>query len=143
MNAFNYSDLRTTDDVSEFVQRCRFALRKPPFYPLNYGDVFQKEEGRRMREKIQRSEDRDQPPSPRLRRAKEDRSRRTEVRGQPPARQSRYGGGARPEVRCQRSDFKTEFADVDLASAAEQARIELVIDRRRNTDAFEIRMLGI
>jgi hypothetical protein len=30
------------DDTSEFQQKCRFALRKPPFYPLNYGnnDIF-------------------------------------------------------------------------------------------------------
>gem|GEM_PF-5498283 len=32
------SDLRTTDDISGFVQKWRFALRKPLFYPLNYGD---------------------------------------------------------------------------------------------------------
>src|SRR5438132_13886433 len=32
------SGLRTADDISEFLQKCRFCLRKPPFYPLNYGD---------------------------------------------------------------------------------------------------------
>ncbi len=26
------------DDISGFVQKCRFALRKPLFYPLNYGN---------------------------------------------------------------------------------------------------------
>jgi hypothetical protein len=36
--AFEYSDLRTADDICEFLQNCRFALRKPPFYPLNYGN---------------------------------------------------------------------------------------------------------
>jgi hypothetical protein len=30
--------LRTSDDISEFVQKRHFALRKPPFYPLNYGN---------------------------------------------------------------------------------------------------------
>jgi hypothetical protein len=35
---FEYSGLRAADDISEFQQKCRFALRKPPFYPLNYGD---------------------------------------------------------------------------------------------------------
>jgi len=38
--------LRTTDDISGFVQKWRFALRKPPFYPLNYGDIFQGSEVR-------------------------------------------------------------------------------------------------
>ena len=38
----NYSSvskrhLRTADDIGRFLQKCRFALRKPPFYPLNYG----------------------------------------------------------------------------------------------------------
>ena len=37
---FEYSDLRTDDDISEFQQKCRFALRKPPFCPLNYGNKF-------------------------------------------------------------------------------------------------------
>jgi len=32
------SGLRTADDISEFLQKCRFCLRKPPFYPLNYGN---------------------------------------------------------------------------------------------------------
>jgi len=26
------------DDVSEFQQKCLFGIRKPPFYPLNYGN---------------------------------------------------------------------------------------------------------
>jgi len=41
--------LRTADDVSELVQKCRFALRKPPFYPLNYGNRW-KDEGRRVKD---------------------------------------------------------------------------------------------
>ena len=48
------------------------------------------------------------------------------------------------------SDFRLRIADwpigsaiVDLASTAEQARVEVKIDWRMNPDAFEIRMLGI
>ena len=35
---FEGSDLLTADDISEFQQKSRFALRKPLFFPLNYGD---------------------------------------------------------------------------------------------------------
>jgi len=59
--------LRTAEDISGLLQKCHFALRKPPFYPLNYGDAFQRTEVssqrsdiRRLREKIQKS---DVPPS--------------------------------------------------------------------------------
>jgi hypothetical protein len=38
-NTFQYSGLRMADDPSVFAQKCRFALRKPPFYPLNYGNI--------------------------------------------------------------------------------------------------------
>jgi hypothetical protein len=37
-NAFESSDLHTSDEMSEVVQKSRFAFRKPPFYPLNYGN---------------------------------------------------------------------------------------------------------
>jgi hypothetical protein len=30
--------LRTVEDVGASLQKRRFALRKPSFYPLNYGD---------------------------------------------------------------------------------------------------------
>jgi len=30
--------LTTTDDLGKFLQKCRFRIRKPSFYPLNYGD---------------------------------------------------------------------------------------------------------
>jgi len=30
--------LLTADDISELQQKCGFYLRKPLFYPLNYGD---------------------------------------------------------------------------------------------------------
>jgi hypothetical protein len=30
--------LPTADHISEFQQKRGFYLRKPPFYPLNYGD---------------------------------------------------------------------------------------------------------
>jgi hypothetical protein len=59
-------------------------FRKPPFYPLNYGD------------------------------GKKDKSKKDEGRSPSAA-----------------------------PSAAEQARVEVEIDRRMNADAFEIRMLGI
>jgi hypothetical protein len=42
--------LLTAADISEFQQKCRFALRKPLFYPLNYGDAV-KGKVRRMKEK--------------------------------------------------------------------------------------------
>src|SRR5439155_23984298 len=32
------SHLFTADDTSEVQQKCRFGLRKPLFYPLNYGN---------------------------------------------------------------------------------------------------------
>ena len=35
---FKCRDLRTLDNTSEFQQKRRFGLRKPLFYPLNYGD---------------------------------------------------------------------------------------------------------
>jgi len=37
-NILRGSDLRTRDDISGFVQKWPFALRKPLFYPLNYGN---------------------------------------------------------------------------------------------------------
>src|ERR1043166_6232029 len=37
-NAFESSDLHTSDEMSEVVQKSRFAFRKPPFYPLNYAN---------------------------------------------------------------------------------------------------------
>jgi hypothetical protein len=30
--------LTTRDEAGEFQQKCRFRIRKPAFYPLNYGD---------------------------------------------------------------------------------------------------------
>jgi hypothetical protein len=39
VNDFKYSKLSAPDVVRRFLQKCRFALRKPPFYPLNYGDT--------------------------------------------------------------------------------------------------------
>jgi hypothetical protein len=38
VNDFKYSKLNAPDVVRRFLQKCRFALRKPPFYPLNYGN---------------------------------------------------------------------------------------------------------
>ena len=42
----------TADDTSEVQKKCRFGLRKPPFYPLNYGNNFKvrskKDEGRNL-----------------------------------------------------------------------------------------------
>jgi hypothetical protein len=38
-NTYRYSGLRMADDLSEFLQKCRFGIRKPPFYPLNYGNT--------------------------------------------------------------------------------------------------------
>ena len=37
-NTFEGNHLLTADDISEFRQKRRFALRKPLFYPLNYGN---------------------------------------------------------------------------------------------------------
>jgi len=47
--------LLTADDISEFLQKRGFALRKPLFYPLNYGD---RKEGKSKKDegKIQMSE---------------------------------------------------------------------------------------
>jgi hypothetical protein len=36
--SFKSSDLATGDEVSKPVQRRSFVPRKPPLYPLNYGD---------------------------------------------------------------------------------------------------------
>jgi hypothetical protein len=30
--------MNAPDVVRRFLQKCHFALRKPPFYPLNYGN---------------------------------------------------------------------------------------------------------
>jgi hypothetical protein len=30
--------LNAPDVVRRFLQKCRFGIRKPPFYPLNYGN---------------------------------------------------------------------------------------------------------
>jgi len=38
-NTFQCSVLRCADDISELLQKRRFGVRKPPFYPLNYGDI--------------------------------------------------------------------------------------------------------
>jgi len=35
---FEGSHLLSAEDISEFLQKWRFALRKPLFYPLNYGN---------------------------------------------------------------------------------------------------------
>src|SRR5438093_12503902 len=35
---FEASHLFIADDTSEVQQKCRFGLRKPLFYPLNYGN---------------------------------------------------------------------------------------------------------
>ena len=35
---FDYSDLRIADSLGGCLQKCRIALRKPLFYPLNYGN---------------------------------------------------------------------------------------------------------
>jgi hypothetical protein len=37
-NDFQYSKLNAPDVVRRFLQECRFAVRKPLFYPLNYGN---------------------------------------------------------------------------------------------------------
>jgi hypothetical protein len=41
-NTFQCSVLRCADDISELLQKRRFGVRKPQFYPLNYGnnDIF-------------------------------------------------------------------------------------------------------
>ena len=39
VNDFEYSKLSAPDVVRRFLQKCRFALRKALFYPLNYGNV--------------------------------------------------------------------------------------------------------
>ena len=44
----------TADDISELVQKCHFALRKPLFSPLNYGDAVNAKV-RRRKEEVQRS----------------------------------------------------------------------------------------
>jgi len=67
--------LRTADETSEFLLKWRFCLRKPPFYPLNYGDAV-KAKVRRMKEEVQRS---------RIRKLKENpevRFQRSEVTGE-------------------------------------------------------------
>jgi hypothetical protein len=46
--------LLTAEDISEFLQKCHFALRKPLFYPLNYGDAVNAKV-RRRKEEVQRS----------------------------------------------------------------------------------------
>jgi hypothetical protein len=38
VNNFKYSKLSAPDVVRRFLQKCRFALRKLLFYPLNYGN---------------------------------------------------------------------------------------------------------
>jgi hypothetical protein len=38
VNTFEASHLFTADDTSEVQQKGRFGLRKPLFYPLNYGN---------------------------------------------------------------------------------------------------------
>jgi hypothetical protein len=52
--------LLTAEDISEFLQKCHFALRKPLFYPLNYGERSEckskKEEGRSPEIKDQKDE---------------------------------------------------------------------------------------
>jgi len=53
-NAFEGSDLLIADDISELLQKCHFAIRKPPFYPLNYGNIkSQKLEGWRRKSRDQ------------------------------------------------------------------------------------------
>ena len=37
-NAFEYSGLRSADDIRQFLQKRDFCFRKPLFCPLNYGD---------------------------------------------------------------------------------------------------------
>jgi hypothetical protein len=37
---FGYRGLRAADDISELAQKCDFALSKPLFSPLNYGNNF-------------------------------------------------------------------------------------------------------
>jgi hypothetical protein len=41
--------LRIADSLGGNVGKWRFALRKPPFYPLNYGNRW-KDEGRRVKD---------------------------------------------------------------------------------------------
>jgi hypothetical protein len=43
---FECSGLRSADDVSSFQQKWHFYLRKPPFYPLNYGNTQREKIGR-------------------------------------------------------------------------------------------------
>ena len=38
VNDFKYSKLNAPDVVRQLLQKCRFVLRKPVFYPLNYGN---------------------------------------------------------------------------------------------------------
>jgi hypothetical protein len=38
VNDFKYSKLNAPDVVRRFLQKCRFGIRKPLFYPLNYGN---------------------------------------------------------------------------------------------------------
>jgi hypothetical protein len=80
----NWRFLAIPADVASLARGKTARIRKPPFYPLNYGD------------------------------GKKGKSKKDE--GRSPA--------AAP-------------------SAAEQARVEIVVDRRMNADAFEVRMLGI
>jgi len=56
-NSSRYSDTAVCapgDDISELLQKRRLGVRKPPFYPLNYGDGM-KAKVRRMKEEVQRS----------------------------------------------------------------------------------------
>jgi hypothetical protein len=37
-NAFEPSDLQRSDEMGAFLQKWHFGIRKPLFYPLNYGN---------------------------------------------------------------------------------------------------------